>query len=146
MSTKFREAVKRDHNAIQSLLERTKLPTEAVDSGAAAFYVGESDGIIVGAAGFEFYGNDALLRSVAVEPSAQRRGLGSEIVDFMVDLARQKKLRNVVLLTETAKGFFAKKNFQVIDRSSVENEAMKQSPEFTYACPKSAVCMILGLR
>ncbi len=145
MKIDFRSSTPRDREKIRELLIETKLPVESVESGVTRFYVAESGGGIVGIAGFEFYGGDALLRSVAIEPGLQRHGLGSEIVDHMLEEARLKKARRVILLTETAEDFFLKKGFDVVDRSKLGNEEIKKSSEFEYACPKSAVCMSLEL-
>jgi len=145
MTIQFRESHKKDVDIIRVLLEETKLPTETLGKDVTTFYVAEDDDGVVGIAGFEFYGNDALLRSVVVKPDIQRQGLGSQIVDKMLDLARGRSFDKVVLLTGTAKDFFLKKGFQVIDRSSIVNDAMKQSSEFAFACPTSAVCMVLRL-
>ena len=126
-------------------LREVKLPTESVDTGTTTFYVGIENGDVVGIAGFEFYGDDALLRSVAVRPNVQSRGIGSKIVDHMLTVARQRKIHRVVLLTETAQKFFERKGFKVVTRSSITNGPMQQSTEFTVACPTSAVCMVLDL-
>lgn len=145
MTVRLRPAVKDDGELILSTLRETRLPAADLDSDVAKFFVAEVCGEAVGIAGFEFYGDDALLRSVAVRTGAQRRGLGSEIVDLMLAEARKRSARSVVLLTETAKEFFLKKGFSVVDRSAVDNVAMKNSSEFTHACPTSAVCMRISL-
>ncbi len=142
----FRKAAESDMPLIKSLLETTKLPIESVQKDTTEFYVATDSGQILGVAGFEFYENDALLRSVAVRPDVQRSGIGSQIVDFMLTIAHQRDVHKVALLTETAKDFFLKKNFRVVDRSSIKNEAMKRSSEFAFACPESAVCMVLKLQ
>ena len=141
----FRTAASLDNERVRILLREVKLPTESVDTGATTFYVGTEKGDVVGIAGFEFYGDDALLRSIAVRPGLQSRGIGSRIVDRMLSVARQRKIRQVVLLTETAQKFFERKGFKVMERSSITNGSMQQSTEFSVACPKSAVCMVLDL-
>jgi len=141
IALQFRKSIGEDRDKIRSLLRTTKLPTESLGKDVTTFYVAEEKDRIVGIAGYEFYGDDALLRSVAVRPDLQHCGLGSQIVDFMLDLARKKRIRSVVLLTETARDFFLRKGFDVVDRSTINNEMMKKSSEFAYACPKSAVCM-----
>jgi amino-acid N-acetyltransferase len=142
----LRPAREADRNAIRELLEAADLHTESLESGRTSFYVAEQDGSVVGMAGFEFYTPDALLRSVAVSAALQRHGFGSRVVDRMLAIARERKVRNVVLFTETAQPFFEKKGFRVIDRASVDNDAMKRSSQFTIACPKTAVCMALELK
>lgn len=146
MKIVLRHAIREDNELMRSLLKETNLPTEGLDGNAAAFFVAEDNGEVVAIAGFEFYGGDVLLRSVAVRPGSQRRGFGSRVVDLMLDEARKKGVQSVVLLTETARDFFLKKGFNVVERSSIHNAALKGSSEFTYACPKSAVCMRLWLK
>ena len=132
-----------DLGTVRQLLEVVGLPTESIKSGTTSFYVAEENGAVVGIAGFEFYGSDALLRSVAVPPALQRKGIGDRIVDLMVSIAGQRGIKRIVLLTETAEKFFVQKGFRVVDRSLIGNEPLKKSSEFTYACPTSAVCMVL---
>ena len=146
MTLHLRESTDAENDVIRNLLQTTKLPTENLGKHVTKFYIAEKDESVVEIAGFEFYGDDALLRSVAVQPGIQRRGLGSQIVDLMLDEARKKEIRSVVLLTETAKDFFLKKGFDAVYRTAIENEEMKKSSEFAYACPKSAVCMRLRLK
>ncbi len=141
----FRIASDEDGNAIRDFLERASLPTESIGKNSTDFYVAELDGSVAAVAGLEYYGSDALLRSVAVRPELRNRGLGNQIVDFMLSTARGQKSTRVVLLTETAERFFAKKGFTVVDRTSLKNDALSHSSEFAHACPKSAVCMVLNL-
>ena len=145
MNLTFREAQGKDKDLIRSLLQQTKLPVESLDANTTTFFVGEENGKVAGIAGYEFYGSDALLRSVAVPPEMQNGGVGGKIVDFMISTARSRKINRVVLLTETAQKFFERKGFAVVERSAIDNAAMKQSSEFTVACPKSALCMVLNL-
>ncbi len=143
--TIFRRAAEADRETIRDLLTLVKLPTESLEKNSSTFYVGQTDKSIDVVAAYEYYERDALLRSVAVRPELQKRGLGDSIVDFMISTARAQGIRRIVLLTETAQLFFEKKGFKVVDRSSIVNEPMKRSSEFTYACPTSAVCMMLNL-
>ena len=145
MTIDFRRSGPGDKEQIRALLVETKLPAESVDNDVTAFYIAENGGRIIGIAGFELYGGDALLRSVAIRPGLQRQGIGSAIVDRMLDEARRKEIRRVILLTETAKHFFLRKGFAVVDRSEIKNEELRKSSEFTYACPTSAVCMLMEI-
>lgn len=146
MKIDLRTARDEDNEAIRGLLLETKLPTESIRNGATSFYMAEDGGRLLGIAGFEDYGDDALLRSVAIRPGLQRQGIGSAIVDRMLEEARKKVIRRVILLTETAKEFFLKKGFAVVDRSEINNEDLRKSTEFTYACPASAVCMVMEMK
>ncbi|MDP2884781.1 MAG: arsenic resistance N-acetyltransferase ArsN2 [Ignavibacteria bacterium] len=146
MEISYREAKPTETDAIRSLLEKSELPTESLGKNTTEFFIAESVGGIVGIAGFEFYGSDALLRSVAIPADLQNKGIGSGMVDWMLAQAKTRGTRRIVLLTDTAQKFFERKGFEVTDRSAIRNEAMTSSSEFTDACPVSAVCMILHLQ
>jgi amino-acid N-acetyltransferase len=145
MTTLFRKATAVDGPAIRVLLEDANLPTESLGGTLTSFFVAEHDGMIIGVAGFEYYGNDALLRSVAIQPRLRNAGIGSALVDWMLTEAKKSQIRRIVLLTETAKNFFEKKGFTVVPRSAIQNTAMTRSSEFVTACPVSATTMMLDL-
>lgn len=146
MKIDLRTSRAEDKESIRAPLMETKLPTESTDNDVTSFYIAEDNGRLVGIAGLEFYGGDALLRSVAIRPGLQRQGIGSAIVDRMLEEARKKEIRRVILLTETAKDFFLRRGFGVVQKSAIDNEVLKKSSEFAYACPTSAVCVIMKLK
>jgi amino-acid N-acetyltransferase len=141
MNIFYRQAAEKDTAAIRSLLESQRLPVDTVGTTLTEFYLALENEVIAGVAGFEYYGKDALLRSVAVPASLQKKQIGSHLVDWMLSLAKQKGVKRIVLLTETASQFFARKGFITVDRSSIENETMKKSPQFCGGCCSSASCM-----
>ena len=141
----FRRATENDSAAIRSLLESQRLLTETAGTTKTDFYLVVENDAIVGVAGFEYYDEDVLLRSVAVSTSLQKKHIGSEFVDWMIALAKQKGLKRIVLLTETASKFFVKKGFVAVERSFIVNAAMKQSSQFSGGCCGSAACMKLDL-
>ena len=145
MNLVYRQATEIDIAAIRSLLESQKLPTETVGTTLTEFYLAVENKIIAGVAGFEYYREDALLRSVAVPTSLQKKQIGSQLVDWMISLAKQKNVKRIVLLTETASKFFAKKGFMPIERSSIKNEALKRSSQLCGGCCSSAICMKFDL-
>ena len=145
MNILYRQATERDTAAIRSLLESQKLPTETVGTTTTEFYLAVENEAIVGVAGFEYYNEDVLLRSVAVPTTMQKKRIGSQLVDWMISLAKQKNVKRIVLLTETASRFFSKKGFMAVDRSSIKNEPMKKSSQFGSCCCSSALCMKLNL-
>jgi ubiquinone/menaquinone biosynthesis C-methylase UbiE/N-acetylglutamate synthase-like GNAT family acetyltransferase len=141
----YRQATGQDTEAIRQILESNRLPADTAGTSLTDFYVAVDSGRVVGVAGFEYYGEDALLRSVAVPKGMQKHRIGSNLVDWMMAHASQRGVKQLVLLTETASGFFAKKGFVAVDRSAVTNEAMKQSSQFGGGCCSSATCMLLSL-
>jgi len=95
---------------------------------------------LAGSVGFEPYGADGLLRSLAVHPDYRGRGLGATVTRHALREARRRRLRRLFLLTETAADYFPRFGFRVIPREQAP-AAVRASVEFTSACPVSAVCM-----
>lgn len=126
------------------LLERAGLPGNGLADIVPTLRVARREGRIVGSAGLEVYDTAALLRSVAVDAEARSRGLGRRLVHSVLDLARERGVKRVFLLTETAEGFFHRLGFESIDRSRVP-ASVKVSVEFTTACPETAQAMEYGL-
>jgi amino-acid N-acetyltransferase len=129
-----------DLPVILALLERCGLPTAGFAERLPTALVARADGDVVGSAALELYGAAALLRSVAVDEAFRGQGLGVRLTQAALDLARQRGVTHVYLLTTTAGEFFPRFGFQPVAREDVP-EAVKQSVEFTSACPVSALAM-----
>jgi len=140
----IRRAEAKDLPAVLALLERSGLPQDGLAGHFATALVAQQGGSAVGSAALELYGSAALLRSVAVDASLRGRGLGRRLTQAALDLARRRGVSEVYLLTETASEFFPRFGFHSIDRAQVP-DAVKQSVEFTSACPDSALVMKLTL-
>lgn len=102
----------------------------------------DSDNETLGFYGFEIYGNDALLRSVVVNAEKRLKGVGTEIIREALLKARELGVSNLYLLTFTARGFFEKLGFSVIDRRLVPN-SIASTEEFANFCPDTAICMTI---
>ena len=133
-----------DLPAILELLAASKLPRAGIEDHVASTLVARADSNVVGSAALELYGSAALLRSVAVATRLRGRGLGAALTVAALDLARRSGVRTVYLLTETAGRFFPKFGFATITRAQVDPVVL-ESPEFTTACPKSALVMVKQL-
>jgi amino-acid N-acetyltransferase len=131
-----------DLPTVLALLQRAMLPTDDLTSAPGLqTWVLEVDSKLAGAIGLEGAGSAArLLRSLVVTPSHQRRGLGHSLVARVESDARAEGVQQLVLLTETAGGFFRQLGYQVIERSAAP-QPLQQSAEFRSLCPASAVCM-----
>ena len=125
----------------RDLLVASKLPTDIVDERKGSLWIVE-DGESRAVGGFEFYGEDALLRSVAVDEKHRKSGIGSRLVDALLVEASSRGVKRVWLLTETAEAFFSKKGFRKVQRSEITNTALLASAEFTHLCSVVAVCMV----
>ncbi|HUT81967.1 MAG TPA: arsenic resistance N-acetyltransferase ArsN2 [Candidatus Bathyarchaeia archaeon] len=134
--------------SVIKLLKKVNLPTEGVKEHFEDFIVLKDTTnqkfTIVGCVGLEIYMKYGLLRSLAIEPHLQSKGLGNALTDAILDYARSEDLHKVYLLTSTAEKFFLKKGFMKIKREAVPEE-VKQSIEFKSLCPDSASCMEIFL-
>jgi amino-acid N-acetyltransferase len=129
---------------IYSLLERCGLPIVGLDAALETLIVAREAEQVIGCAALEIYGNVALLRSVAVDPTHRSAGLGQQMVEAQLASARMHGIQEVYLLTETAADYFPRFGFQLIDRSAT-SPALHQAVEWTSACPASASVMVLHL-
>jgi protein-tyrosine-phosphatase/N-acetylglutamate synthase-like GNAT family acetyltransferase len=130
-----------DKATVRSLLLGAALPIEGLEVGFPAGYaVARRRGAAVGCAGLERYGNDALLRSVAVSADARGSGVGIALVRDRLSAAKAASLGAVYLLTTTAPEFFRALGFEPCDRNAVP-VAVQGSAEFSSICPSSATCM-----
>lgn len=87
----------------------------------------------------------ALTRSVTVAPAQQGQGLGRQLTDAAIRLARDLGVPAIYLLTTTAERYFPKFRFERIERQDVP-ESVRASVEFTSACPSTATVMRRLLR
>jgi arsenate reductase (thioredoxin) len=129
---------------VLSFLAAYGLPAAGLAEHASAVLVARHGGGLVGTAALEIYGSDALLRSVAVDPTRRGTGLGQRLTRAALDLARQRGARRVFLLTETAPAFFPRFGFADVERSRVP-DSIRGTVEFASACPASARAMVLEL-
>lgn len=143
-ATAIRAAAPGDSSAVRALLQDAKLPLDGVPDDLTDFLVAERDGAVVGAIGMEYYGEAGLLRSAVVSPALRGTGLGERLVTSLLDDARRRGARDVVLLTTTADAWFPRFGFARTTRAAVP-ASLHASEEFKGACPDSAVVMSLHL-
>jgi amino-acid N-acetyltransferase len=136
----LRAASSADLEAVFGLLERSGLPRAGVADNFSQFLVAEADGRLVGVVGLELYGQSALLRSAAVEESWRGSGVGRVLVERALDLARERGIDDVYLLTTSAEHYFPKFGFVCVRRDDVAPGVIA-SEEFQTACPASATVM-----
>ena len=129
-----------DAEAVLGLLRQNRLPLDGLTDHLATTFVARQGERVTACASLEVYRDGALLRSVAVAPDLQGRGLGQALTAAALRLAEELNLPAVYLLTTTAEGFFPKFGFERIDRQAVP-ESVRTSVEFTSACPSSATVM-----
>jgi amino-acid N-acetyltransferase len=140
MSATIRIARPEDRAPVLELLRAADLPLDGVAEHFESFFLAVDGERILGAAGLEFHGPHALLRSVVVAGAARSRGLGSLLTRRALDQAYARGAIDVYLLTTTAEAFFEGLGFERLARQEVP-EPLHDSVEFRSACPASAVVM-----
>jgi len=126
--------------AIIKLLSTLNMPTVDLPESLDNFLVVENADAVIGSCGLEQFGSMALLRSLAVEKNQQGKGLGNLLYQTALDLAKDKGITEVYLITNTAADFFAKQGFTPVERAAVP-AAIQGTAQFTSVCPSSATVM-----
>ncbi|HUR34036.1 MAG TPA: arsenic resistance N-acetyltransferase ArsN2 [Vicinamibacterales bacterium] len=134
------QATAEDRAAVWRLLEQHRLPLDGLSAHWGTTLVAKRGSRVIGCAALEPYADGALLRSVAVAADEQGRGLGQQLTHAALQLAIQRGMPALYLLTTTAGGFFPKFGFEQISRADVP-ASVQVSVEFTSACPSSATVM-----
>ena len=129
-----------DVDAVLRLLDENELPREGWRDHLDTTVVARRRGEVVGVAALEMYQDGALMRSVAVSPALHGQGLGHQLTNAVLQLARDLDAPSAYLLTTTAAAFFPKFGFERVDRADVPG-SVQASIEFASACPSSAIVM-----
>ena len=137
---RIRSATNADLSAVENLLATNDLPLDGVRENFSAFVVAEDRGAITGAIGLEKFGSVALLRSAVVSPDNRGSGVGSRLVEQLLERADKEGIEDLYLLTTTAENYFPRFGFSRTTRSAVP-DAVKASAEFHGACPDTAIVM-----
>lgn len=140
METVIDRARPEDAEDVLRLLKDHHLPIEGLHDHLTTTLVARRNGRIVGSAALEVYPQGALLRSVAVSRDLQGHGLGRDLTDAAIRLAKDIRVPAIYLLTTTAERYFPRFGFERIARTDVPS-IMQTSIEFTSACPTSATVM-----
>lgn len=130
----LRHASSTDIHHLEGFLTDNALPTVGIKDCLENFLIAvDENDCWVGVAGYEMYGQSALLRSVAVDSRSRNQGHGRTLVEAVIADAKSQGVNTVYLLTETAERYFGHLGFDIIERDQIE-PAVKTSPEFTECC------------
>ena len=92
----------------------------------------------------QFFGSDALLRSLVVTLTQRKQGLGQRLVEHAEQHARDHGAATVYLLTTTAEAFFRSRGYEVTSRDTAPS-AIRSTPEFAGLCPASSAFLFKRL-
>lgn len=130
---------------VTALLEESGLPAEEVKRHFGGFFVARRGRERVGCIGMEIYGEEVLLRSLAVARPHRCDGIGAKLLARAIGEARRVGGRRAWGLTMTGRtGLFARSGFAVVPRSSAP-AALFHSLQFQGVCPESAVLIVRDL-
>jgi amino-acid N-acetyltransferase len=99
---------------------------------------------VIGVVALEVRGLRGLVRSLAVDSSHPRQGVGTSLLESLMARAHELSLRELYLLTEDSQEFFAKSGFVPVSRESVP-QAIRSTREYREQCPETATVMRLQL-
>ncbi len=140
MNIEFGKTPPEKLSEVMALLTLANLPVNDIGENVELFAL-ETNEQIIATAGLETNGRIGLLRSVSVLDSQKGKGYGLLIVQKLEKYAERQGIKELYLLTTTAKEFFEKKcNYKVIERTHVPTE-IQSSQQFASVCPSSAVVM-----
>jgi amino-acid N-acetyltransferase len=134
-----------DLPALKTLLDSSGLPSSDItEAQLKNFIILGQSGRVAGSIGMEAHGEDALLRSLAVETMMRGEGYGQRLLELMEERAREEGVQRLYLLTTSADNFFAYKGYERVERDSVP-ESIRNTTQFSGMCPASAICLSKSL-
>lgn len=129
-----------DFDDMLALLARAALPPDGLRDHLTTTLVLRDGPTLIGCAGLEVYGREALLRSVALDPAHRGQGRGRTLIAAAEQLARDHGVQHLYLLTTTARPFFLHLGYTDFSRSDLPT-SVQQSAEFGCCMCASAVAM-----
>jgi amino-acid N-acetyltransferase len=130
-----------DFDALRRLLDACTLPhADLAPSPLCHFAVARNGDMIVGCVGLEPFAEVALLRSLAIEVSRRRSGLGTLLAARAEHNAAELGVHVLYLLTTSAEAFFERRGYRPTPREQVP-ATIAATQEFAQLCPAAATCM-----
>ena len=131
--------------SVKRLLNESQLISSDLTPEHLRYFFGlgtkeEPEGVV----GLELFGTVGLLRSLAVVSSRRSIGLGSKLVAHAEDYARNKGIKSLYLLTNTAEAFFKHRGYKRTGRDDAPL-AIRETKEFSEICPVSSAFMVKHL-
>lgn len=125
---------------VKALLTASDLPIDDLDDPTIQLFAATDSGRLAGVVGLQVLAGAGLLRSLAVDPSARDRGLGSQLCERVTREADTRALSELWLLTTSARDYFARRGFEPVAREQAP-AAVRATAQFTSLCPSSAIVM-----
>ncbi|TVX94327.1 N-acetyltransferase [Paenibacillus agilis] len=110
------------------------------------FVVVETEGELVGCGSLCQLGQDLVeVRSLGISPGYQGRGIGSMIMDSLMQMAKERELTKVMALTYEVR-FFEKNGFTVVEKEIFPEKVWKDCIHCSkqHCCDEIAVLKVLN--
>lgn len=140
----FRPPKESDLSMARQILSSAGLPVEDVTIDRLAL-LAEQDGKVAGLIGLEQFGEVGLLRSLVVLPEHRRGGVGRALVAALENMATDRDISELWLLTIDADAWFAQLGYNGATRDAAP-QTIQNTEEFSGLCPGDAVLMRKVLR
>jgi len=137
---RFEIAREKNLEWVINILNENNLCVDDIPSENILLKLVKSENKSIAVYGFELFGHEGILRSVAVSDEYKGTGIGTQIMKQVELDVKELGLTELFLLTITADTFFEKFGFSRISRESAP-EIVKLSHEFLTFCPDTAVVM-----
>ncbi|TXH69608.1 MAG: GNAT family N-acetyltransferase [Thiothrix sp.] len=124
-------------SSIAVLLETHHLPSQDLAQANDSYFWGLGSPEYYAAIGLERYGSEGLLRSLVVDVAKRGQGLGRELVAWVEQYAQDEGIKQLYLLTTTAKPFFETLGYQSITRAQLPT-SIQSTSQVQGVCPTSA--------
>ncbi|WP_084639919.1 arsenate reductase (glutaredoxin) [Kaistia adipata] len=140
------ESVRADDPALLEALQAAALPIDDLTETACRFFAYRTlAGQRIGFGGYEALGENALLRSIVVQPDWRAKALGRNLVALLQRRAFDEGARRAWVLTAAAAPFFEKIGFKPVARDDAPAAvlATRQAREL---CPADATLLARAIR
>ena len=127
------------------MLRDAGLPSSDLGPDRLAYFLiaerSESDqSAAIGVIGLQQFDNVGLLRSLVVNESDRRSGLGKRLVAALEANATCSGIKDLWLLTIDAERYFEQLGYKMMSRESVP-DSIRNTEEFRHLCPDGAYLM-----
>lgn len=130
---------------VLTLLSENDLLTEDITIAKLQHFIGVyHHERLVGVGGVEFFGENSLLRSLAVNAEYQGMGIGSKLLERIEQYARSLHVNRLYLLTHTAETLFLGTGYFTVKRMDAPSE-IACSSQFESLCPADSSLMVKSL-
>jgi amino-acid N-acetyltransferase len=137
----FRFCQPQDVKSVCDLLRSSNLPYTDFDLDKINVIIAIDNKDIIGSIGVELYPPNALLRSFVLRPEYRGKGIASNMFRYLMSYGREKGIRDIHLLTDTADSYFISNGFIIANKNDAPSQ-IRETSEFKDLCPSTSTYMV----